>query len=97
MIVLARIKQTPAQTTTGDKKRISLFVASRSGQQSSQAGDKAKARKLRAALGQYSLVAIALDVVAAYRDAQLAEDMSRDTVRLQLALLSHIFETAIKA
>lgn len=64
--------------------------------QSSQTGDKAKAKKLRVALGQYSLVAITPDVVAAYRDSQLAENKSRDTVRLQLALLSHIFEIAIK-
>lgn len=64
--------------------------------QSSQTGDKAKAKKLRAALGQYSLVAITPDVVARYRDDQLADNKSRDTVRLQLALLSHIFEIAIK-
>ena len=64
--------------------------------QSTQTGDKAKGRKLRKALGQYSLVAITPDVVAAYRDRQLDENKSRDTVRLQLALLSHIFEIAIK-
>lgn len=64
--------------------------------QSTQTGDKAKAKKLRAALGEYSLVAITPDVVAAYRDAQLSENISRDTVRLQLAILSHIFETATK-
>lgn len=64
--------------------------------QSTQTGDKAKGRKLRKALGEYSLVAITPDVVAAYRDRQLDEHKSRDTVRLQLALLSHIFEIAIK-
>ena len=64
--------------------------------ESTQKAEQAKARKLRAALGQYSLVAIAPDVVAAYRDQQLADGKSRDTVRLQLALLSHIFEIAIK-
>ena len=64
--------------------------------ESTQAAEQAKARKLRAALGQYSLVAITPDVVAAYRDRQLADGKSRDTVRLQLALLSHIFEIAIK-
>ncbi|WP_123589842.1 tyrosine-type recombinase/integrase [Salinisphaera orenii] len=63
---------------------------------STQTGDKAKAKKLRKALGQYSLVAITPDVVADYRDRQLDEHKSRDTVRLQLALLSHIFEIAIK-
>src|SRR5699024_8434236 len=36
------------------------------------------------------------DVVAAYRDKQLADGKARDTIRLQLALLSHIFEIAIK-
>ncbi|MBO9469603.1 site-specific integrase [Endozoicomonas sp. G2_2] len=64
--------------------------------ESTQKAEQAKARKLRAALGQYSLVAIAPDVVAGYRDEQLADGKSRDTVRLQLALLSHIFEIAIK-
>jgi integrase len=62
----------------------------------SQVGDKAKGKKLRAALGEYSFAAITPDVVARYRDQQLEEGKSRDTVRLQLALLSHVFEIAIK-
>ncbi len=62
---------------------------------SSQVAEKHKAKKLRTALGRYSLVAITPDVVARYRDAQLAEGKSRDTVRLQLALLPHLFEVAI--
>ena len=64
--------------------------------ESTQAAERVKAHKLSAALGQYSLVAITPDVVATYRDQQLADNKSRDTVRLQLALLSHLFEIAIK-
>lgn len=63
---------------------------------SSQVGDWAKARKLRVALGNYSLAAITPDIVARYRDSQLAEGKSRDTARLQLALLGHLFEVAIR-
>lgn len=62
-----------------------------------------RAGPLREALGQYSLAAITPDVVAEYRDGRLAtvspktgRPMSPNTVRLELALLGHLYSTAIK-
>ncbi len=55
-----------------------------------------KAARLRKALGRYSLGAITPNVVADYRDKRLREGLSPDTVRLELALLSHLFTIAIR-
>jgi hypothetical protein len=57
-------------------------------------GQKSKA--LRKFFGPYSLAAITPDLVANYRDERLQADKSNDTVRLELALLSHLFTVAIK-
>lgn len=70
---------------------------------STQAGEGKKAAALRTALGRYSLAAITPDVVAEYRDTRLAtigkrtkRPISPATVRLELALLGHLYSTAIK-
>ena len=47
-------------------------------------------------MGNYSLAAITPDLVAQYRDQRLESGMSNNTVRLELALLSHLFTIAIK-
>ena len=57
-------------------------------------GQKSKA--LRKFFGPYSLAAITPDLVASYRDERLQANKSNDTVRLELALLSHLFTVAIK-
>lgn len=61
------------------------------------------ANAIRAALGRYSLVAVTADLVAEYRDTRLAtvsqktgKTLSPYTVRLELALLSHLFTVAIQ-
>lgn len=51
---------------------------------------------LNAVLGHYSLAALSPDIVAGYRDRRLADGLSASTVRLELALLSHLFTVAIK-
>ena len=55
-----------------------------------------KAKALKESLGEYSLAAITPDLVAQYRDERLAMGKSNNTVRLELALLSHLFTIAIK-
>jgi integrase len=61
------------------------------------------ANALTAELGAYSMAAITPDVVAKYRDKRLATvsektrmPLSANTVRLELALLSHVFTVAIQ-
>ncbi len=74
---------------------------------SSQVSDRQRAIILTKHLGKYSLAAVTAEVAAKFRDARLAgEDRSdadgnpiprsNDTVRLDLALLGHLFTIAIK-
>lgn len=72
---------------------------------STQAAEHKKARPLIDQLGKYSLAALSPDIIAQYRDRRLAGDAddagklvprSNNTVRLELALLSHLFTIAIK-
>jgi integrase len=58
--------------------------------------ERLKAQKVKKALGKYSLAAVTPNIVAEYRDNRLREGKSTDTVRLELSLLSHLFNTAIK-
>ncbi|HEY0201042.1 MAG TPA: site-specific integrase, partial [Burkholderiaceae bacterium] len=73
--------------------------------ESTQTGEHKKAQALIRHLGKYSLAALSAEIVAQYRDARLAGDedangkrtpRSNNTVRLELALLSHLFTVAIK-
>jgi integrase len=61
-----------------------------------QLGEKSKAIQLKAVLGKYSLAAITPDLVADYRDKRLEEGKAANTVRLELALLGHLFTVAIQ-
>ena len=59
-----------------------------------QRGEKSKAKKLTQHLGKYSLAALSAEIIAGYRDKRLGEsghkgNISNNTVRLELALLSH--------
>lgn len=63
---------------------------------STQRREKPAGANLKAKLGDYSLAAITPDILAAYRDQGLAEGLSASTVRLELALLSHLYTVAIK-
>ncbi|MES9841955.1 MAG: hypothetical protein ABW134_15470 [Candidatus Thiodiazotropha endolucinida] len=63
---------------------------------STQRAEKMRAKPLIAQLGKYSLVSLTPDVIAAYRDERLDGGRSASTVRLELALLGHLYTTAIK-
>lgn len=73
--------------------------------ESTRASERKKAQPLLKHLGKYSLAALSADIVSQYRDMRLAGDpdengklvpRSNNTVRLELALLSHLFTIAIK-
>src|SRR5690606_32005879 len=73
--------------------------------ESTRVSEHKKAQPLLRHLGKYSLAALSADIVAQYRDTRLAGDpdengnlvpRSNNTVRLKLALLSHLFTIAIK-
>jgi integrase len=63
---------------------------------STQRREAARLRLVKQRFGQYSLAAITPDLVAKFRDARLAEGKANNTVRLELALLGHLFTIAIK-
>lgn len=64
---------------------------------STQSGNRSQAEHLRRFFGDYALAAVMPDLVAAYRDKRrLEEHRAANTVRVELALLSHVFEMAIK-
>lgn len=74
---------------------------------SSQVSDRGRAKVLKEHLGKYSLAALTPELIAKFRDMRLAGDdrknkkgqpapRANDTVRLDLALLGHLFTVAIK-
>ncbi|MCY1271331.1 Tyrosine recombinase XerC [compost metagenome] len=64
--------------------------------------EESSAKVLSARLGKYSLAALTPMLIAEYRDARLSErsrrgkPLSNNTVRLELALLSHLYTVAIQ-
>ncbi len=63
---------------------------------STYAAEQHKIKALKAELGNNSLAALNPNLITHYRDQRLAAGKSADTVRLELALLSHLFTIAIK-
>jgi hypothetical protein len=55
-----------------------------------------RAKTLKERLGKCSLTALTPDVIAKYRDTRTKEGQSASSVRLDLALLSHLYTTAIR-
>ncbi len=61
---------------------------------STQSGERRKAKHLFKELGDLALAAVTPKVVASYRNKRLGEGKSNNTVRLELALLSHLYNVA---
>jgi len=63
---------------------------------STQHKEKSRIKTVKNALGKYSLATLTADTIAKYRDKRLADGKSNNTVRRELALLSHLYNTAIR-
>lgn len=61
-----------------------------------QKGEESRSKLLKDYFGKYSLAAITPELVAGYRDQRLAAGKENNSVRLELALLGHLFTVAIK-
>lgn len=59
-------------------------------------GNLVQAKPLATELGRYSLVTLNSSIIASYRDQRLKQGLSNNTVRLELALLGHLYSTAIR-
>lgn len=64
--------------------------------ESTQRREGCRIREINAYFGDYSLAAVTPDLVARFRDMRLGAGKSNNTVRLELALLGHLFTVAIK-
>ncbi|MCP3664488.1 MAG: site-specific integrase, partial [Gammaproteobacteria bacterium] len=97
MIRGAHIKRSPSEsiTITASLDRY-LAEVTPTKRPSTQIAEKNRAKQLKKSLGGYSLTSVLPDVVANYRDERLAEGKSPSTVRLELAMLGHLYTTAIK-
>lgn len=84
------------RTTFAQAMKRYLAEVSSTKKLQTQQSERVSARHLAKFFGKYSLVAISSDLVAAYRDKRLAEGMANNTVRIELALLSHLYTTAIQ-
>jgi len=97
MVRGAYIDRAPSESTTF-KSALTRYLAEVSPTKSpgTPRRETVRAKPLFKMLGDYAIVAITPDLVARYRDDQLASGKSNNTVRLELALLSHLFTVAIQ-
>ena len=63
---------------------------------STQKREATRVKQLLSHFGHYSLAAVTSEMVATYRDLRLEQGKSNNTVRLELALLGHLFTVAIR-
>ncbi len=61
-----------------------------------QRSEKFTRSHLDAFFGKYSMAAVSADLVAKYRDERLVAGKSNNTVRIELAMLGHLFRVAIQ-
>ena len=97
------------KTTLRQAMERYLAEVSSTKRESTQKSEQTKSKPLIRILGDYSLAALTPDIIAAYRDKRLSENVqtkspkskpkgtvSNSTVLHELALLSHLFTTAIQ-
>lgn len=80
-----------ADALTRYLKEVSINKA-----ENTRKGNVVQARQLSSMLGQYTLANLNSTIIATYRDTRLKQGLSNNTVRLELALLGHLYSVAIK-
>lgn len=63
---------------------------------STQDRESVRIKQVRSFFGRYGIAAVTPELVARYRDRRLNAGKSSNTVRLELALLGHLYTTAIR-
>ena len=98
MVRGVHIQRAPAQKLTVavalDRYLREITPSKKAG--GSQRRDLTSSKPLRERLGAYALAALSTDIIGRYRDERLAEGKSGSTVRLELALLSHLYTVALQ-
>ncbi|MCP4283842.1 MAG: site-specific integrase [Gammaproteobacteria bacterium] len=91
------LKRVPSESTTIDAALDRyLKEVTPTKRPSTQQGEKARAKRVKERLGRYTLASLSPDIAADFRDERRAEGKSDSTVRLELALLGHLYTVAIK-
>lgn len=91
------IRRSPSEVTTvGSALDRYLREVTPSKRPSTQRSERIRAESITKHLGRYSLASLTPDIVASFRDYRLGEGKSASTVRLELALLGHLYTVAIK-
>ena len=91
------IRRIDSERTTVDQALVRYIAEVSSGKRPhSRQSDARKAKTLREHLGPYSLAAVTPTMVADFRDQRLATGLANNSVRLELALLSHLYTIAIR-
>ena len=98
MVRGVHIQRAPAQKLTVavalDRYLREITPSKKAG--GSQRRDLTSSKPLRERLGAYALAALTAEIIGHYRDERLAEGKSGSTVRLELALLSHLYTVALR-
>lgn len=81
--------------TLGDALDRYLAEISSAKRPSTAASDRFRARVLKEYLGRYTLLSLTPEIISCFRDDRLSEGKSDSSVRLELALLSHLFTVAM--
>ena len=96
------LRGTYIQRTSAEKMTISMALERYQKEvvplkkTSTQLRERTRMREVERFFGLYSLVAVTPQLVSRFRDARLAQGKANNTVRLELALLSHLYTIAIK-
>ncbi len=91
------LNRAPAERTTlQNALQRYLLEVTVTKKQTTQTAEKRRADRLIEKLGNYSLASLTAQKIAEYRDNRLKLRKSPDTVRLELALLSHLYTVAIQ-
>jgi len=97
MIRGVHIKRSPSESMTIDAALDRyLTEVTPTKRSSTQSAERMRAKQLKKSLGGYSLASLSPDIVAKYRDGRLTVGKSPSTVRLELAMLGHLYTIAIK-
>ena len=91
------VPRNTSETTTIEKALTRYLSEVTSTKKSStQARERGRAAQLSEDLGRYSLASLNANIISEYRDNRIEQGKSNNTVRLELALLSHLYTTAIR-
>ncbi|MBU9443922.1 site-specific integrase [Burkholderia multivorans] len=93
-VYLSRAPSEKLTVSAGLKRYMDEVSATK--KPTTQRSERFTSQHLTAFFGKYSMAAVSAELVAKYRDERLAAGKSNNTVRIELAMLGHLFRVAIQ-